>query len=206
MLTDKSFFATSWKAPQKAPWDLRLKLRQEYKQDLEDLLRSFPFRFHKTIQRCLDSLENILALPVVLLHRDFSTANLLVDWKTGQLEGVLDWGEAEICVFGPNLHFVQNFMCVLDSKHGWQPYDDFEALQETFWGRFRDEIGDISSETIKTIKLASMMGLLLYRGFTRRLVGMARPIPISEDEEGCYSFRYLDAFLLNPTTRIMDLE
>ncbi|EPE28005.1 Protein kinase-like (PK-like) [Glarea lozoyensis ATCC 20868] len=200
------FFAASFKAPQEVPSDFRGKLRQQYTQDLESLLQSFPPRFHNIIQKCLDSMEAVLDLPVVLLHRDISTANLIVDADTCELKGVLDWGEAGLGTFGQNLHFLQNLICVLDLPHGWRPYEDYPILQETFWNKFQDEVENISPEIIKTMKLASVMGLLLYRGFTRRLAGMASSTPISDDKEGSYNFLYLDAFLLQQSTRIMNLD
>lgn len=149
-------------------------------------------------------MDDIASLPVALLHRDFSTANLLVEWNTGHLASVLDWGEAGLCPFGQNLHFIQNLICFLDAERGWQPYDDYEALQEIFWDGLK-RYANMSARNMKIIKLASVMGLLLYRGFTRRLAGMAQPTPISEDPEGCYSFQYLDAFLLNSSMRIIRL-
>lgn len=161
-----------------------------------------PCRFENIIQRCLDSIDAILALPAVLLHRDFSTANLIVSEKTCQLKGVLDWGEAGIGIFGMNLHFLQTFMCVLELPRGWQPHDDYQEMQETFWRILKQEVRDLQPETIENIKLASSMGLLLYRGFTRRLAGMPNPTPVGGDAEGLYSLLYLDAFLLRPESRI----
>lgn len=204
VLMYQSFFAKSWRTPQPITSNYRSKLRQEYTSDLELLLRAFPSRFHRVIQECLDSIDAILNLPAVLLHRDFSTANLVVDRKTCNLKGVLDWGEAGLGTFGQNLHFIQNLMCVLDLERGWRPYNDYNMLQETFWSTFQRETGNVSEETIRTIKLASAMGLLLYRGFTRRLAGMPCAQPICEDQEGSYSFLYLDAFLLNPASNIID--
>lgn len=206
MLINFRFFAASWNSPQQAPLGFRSNLRQEYIKDLGALLQSFPPRFHNAIQRCIDSIDAIVNLPVVLLHRDFSTANLIVDRETCHLKGVLDWGEAGLSPFGQNFHFLQNLMCVLKLPHGWQPYDDYQVLQDTLWGKFTSEARGISLETVDAIKIASVMGLLLYRGFTRRLAGMPHPTPISEDEEGNYSFLYLDAFVLHPTTRIIDLD
>lgn len=75
-------------------------------------------------------------------------------------------------------------------------------MQATFWTTLQDEVGGLLAETIETIKIASVMGLLLYRGFTRRLPQMPEPSPISEkDEFGRYSKLYLDGFVLDPETR-----
>lgn len=64
------------------------------------LLHSLPLRFRSIVKRCFDSVEEVLSLPMVLLHRDFSKANLIVDKTSCHLVGVLDWGEARIGPFG----------------------------------------------------------------------------------------------------------
>ncbi len=51
-------------------------------------------------------------------------------------------------------------------------YEGYEALQDTFWSTFQDEVGDLSAKTMKTIKKARIMGLLRSRGFTKRLANM----------------------------------
>lgn len=84
------FFALSWKSPQKVGSDFLAGLRQTYVGDLQLLLRHLPPRFHRIIQNCLDSMEAILSLPIVLLHRDFSTMNIMVDKTTCHLTGVID--------------------------------------------------------------------------------------------------------------------
>ena len=42
-------------------------------------------------------MEAILSLPMVLLHRDFGTCNIMVDGTSCRLTGIIDWAEAEIC-------------------------------------------------------------------------------------------------------------
>ena len=55
------------------------------------------------------------------------------------------------------------------------------------------------------------MGLLLYRGFARRLAGMPQTTTTSDDEAGRYGMLYLlyllylDAFIINPDTGIHNL-
>ncbi len=55
---------------------------------------------------CLRSLDQIMALPMVLLHTDFRPCHLLVDKDSCHLNGVVDWADALIGPFGTNLHFV----------------------------------------------------------------------------------------------------
>ncbi|KAJ8129446.1 hypothetical protein O1611_g4183 [Lasiodiplodia mahajangana] len=158
------FFSTSWKSPQPVTVDFRKNLEYKFCEDLALLSERLPSRFSPSVQKCLDSMERVLSLPAVLLHNDFSTANIIVDEISCSLVGVLDWGEAGICTFGQNLHFIQNLTCQLDPNEGWKPLDDFGALQTTFWATLQDEAGGLPAETMETIKIASVMGLLLYRG------------------------------------------
>jgi hypothetical protein len=206
MLIDSSFFALSWKAPQVVDPGYRENLRRTYTKELRLLLDSLPPRFHPLVQKYLGSIEAILSLPMVLLHRDFSTCNIMVDAVSCNLTGVIDWAEAEICPFGQNLHSLQALTGTLHLRNGWARCENYEALQDIFWGTFRDEVGGLSAETIKVIKTARIMGLLLSRGFTKRLANMPPATPISDDETGRYNMLSLDGFLVNPATRFEDLN
>lgn len=206
MLIDSSFFALSWKVPQEVDSGYRENLRRTYTKELRLLLDSLPPRFHQFIQKCLGSIEAISSLPMVLLHRDFGTCNIIVDETSCHLTGVIDWAEAEICPFGQNLHSLQALTGSLHLRNGWGRYENYEALQDTFWGTFRDEVGDLSAEIMGAIKTARIMGLLLSRGFTNRLANKPPATPISDDETGRYNKLFLDGFLVNPATRFDDLN
>lgn len=201
-----SFFALSWKAPQEVDSTYRENLRQTYTTDLQLLLRSLPSRFHRIIQKCLGSMEAVISLPMVLLHRDFGASNIMVDNISCYLTGVIDWAEAEICPFGQNLHSLQALTGALHLKNGWRRYDGYEHLQDTFWSTFRNEVGDLSSDTMDAIRISRITGLLRSRGFTRRLANMPAATPIGEDETGRYNMLSLDGFLIHPTTRFDDLN
>ena len=198
--------ALSWKTPQEVSHEYRESLRYKYIADLQILLSSLPERFHQVIRRCLDEMDKVLSLPMVLLHHDFGTSNILVDEKSCHLTGVIDWAEAEICPFGQNLHSLQAFTGMLHLKNGWMRYDDYDALQENFWSTFRNEFGgDWSVATRRTIHTARVMGLLFSRGFTKRLANMAPPTPIRDDDMGRYNMLYLDGLLINSSTRFTEL-
>ena len=143
----------------------------------------------------------ILSLPMVLIHKDFGVCNILVDDATFNLVGVIDWAEAEIGPLGTNLHSLQALAAHLHLKNGWTGYDDYDDLQDTFWGTFRDEVGGLSDETVETIKAARVLGKILSRGFTSRLANMPEAVPIKDDETGRYNMLYLDGLLLNPATK-----
>ncbi|KXX83352.1 hypothetical protein MMYC01_200087 [Madurella mycetomatis] len=199
------FFALAWKAPQDTDQAYRDDLRHRYEKELRLLLASLPDRFHPIIQMSLNAIPAILSLPMVLLHKDFGTCNIMVDNTSCHLVGVIDWAEAEIGPFGLNLHSVQPLISKFHLRDGWIKYDDYDILQETFWSIFRGEVGGLSEETIRAIESARVMGLLLSRGFTSRLANMPEPVPIRDDENGAYNIRDLDGLLINPATRFAEL-
>ncbi|OBT38960.1 hypothetical protein VE00_10406 [Pseudogymnoascus sp. WSF 3629] len=113
------FFALAWKSPQPTDPSYRNGLRQTYTSELQLLLTALPVRFHVIIQSCIDSVDAILSLPMVLLHKDFGDCNIMVDETTCHLVGVIDWAEAEIGPFGLNLSSLQNLSGKLHLRDGW---------------------------------------------------------------------------------------
>ncbi|KAL6818034.1 hypothetical protein J3E69DRAFT_374859 [Trichoderma sp. SZMC 28015] len=200
------FFATSWKNPQKVKSTYRDQLGQTYTKELQLLLSALPNRFHAIIKHCIRSIDDVLSLPMVFLHKDFSTCNIMVDETSCHLVGVIDWAEAEICPFGLNLDSLQSFAGKLDYRQGWTRYQDYADLQDTFWNVFAQEVGSLTEDKIQAIKLARVLGLLLSHGFTRRLANEPPAAPIGDDDDGRYNMLSLDAFLINPATRFEDLD
>ena len=157
------------------------------------------------VQTCLDAMDAIFSLPMVLLHRDFGSCNIMVDERSCHLTGVIDWAEAEICPFGLNLHSLQSFMGRLHLKNGWTRYEDHPDLEATFWTTFKAEVGGLSAESLQIIQTARMMGLLLSHGFTSRLANKSQATPIVDDDAGRYNMLSLDGFLIDPVTRFDNL-
>ncbi|KAJ5718514.1 hypothetical protein N7488_004160 [Penicillium malachiteum] len=199
------FFALSWKFPQDVDQTYRESLDHQYERDLSLLLESLPTRFHPLIKKSLDSLPAIFSLPMVLLHNDFGSFNMLVDENSCNLLGVIDWAEAEIGPFGINLYANDRLISHIHLKNGWSRYDDYHLLDDLFWTTFSQET-IVDNETINVIKAARVAGVLLWLGFTSRLPNEPKPVPISDDNEsGAYSMRDLDGLLINPATRFTDL-
>jgi hypothetical protein len=178
-------------------------LRQEYEIDLKRLLDALPTRFHSIIQRCLDSLPDIMSLPMILLHGLLGICKVMVDEKSNHLTGVVGWSLAKIGPFGLNLHFLEETMGDLHYTEGWTRYDDYEALDKTFWDTLKKEAG-LSEKDIPVIKLAMSAGLLLSWAFTPRLPTFPPPEPLKDHASGAYKFLTLDAHLINPATRFID--
>ncbi|KAK5998058.1 hypothetical protein PT974_00429 [Cladobotryum mycophilum] len=199
-------FAKAWKSPQPIDGEYREKLRKRPDGELRMLLGALPERFHVFIQRCLDEIDSIMSLPMVLTHQDFGTCNIMVDATTCNLVGVLDWAEAEICPFGLNLQILQSFTGKLHLRNGWSRYEDYNNLQNVFWGTFRDEVGGLTDDQMRIIRLARILGLLISDGFTSRMANEPEPVPIGNDERGRYNMLSLDGFLINPTTKFEDIK
>jgi aminoglycoside phosphotransferase (APT) family kinase protein len=97
---------------------------------------------------------------MVLLHNDFGSFNMLVDEKSCNLLGVVDWAEAEIAPFGINLYAHDRLISKIHLKHGWSRYNDYRLLDEIFWSTFSQET-EVDNKTIKTIKAARIARVLL---------------------------------------------
>jgi len=191
----------SWRSPQPVSVAYREILEQSYRGELSLLQAALPSRFQPSIQACIDSLDSIMSLPMVLLHRDLTSSNIMVDEDTCHLVSVIDWAEAEVCPFGLNLDTLEMLTGKLHRRDGWIRYEDHAALHTGFWDAFSREVGGLSEQQIKLIKIARMLGLLLSRGFTSRLADQPKPVPIGDDETGRYNTLSLDGFLINPQTK-----
>lgn len=196
-----SFFALAWKSPQLMDVSQRNRLRQTYTTELQLLLTALPIRFHTIIQSCIDSVDAILSLPMVLLHQDFGDSNIKVDETTCHLVGVIDWADAEIGPFGLNLFALESISGKLHLRNGWSRYEDYDSLQDTFWDTFKQEVGNVTDDDVRAICLARNIGLLLTHGFTSRLANDPDHVPIGDDERGRYNTLSLDGFLINLETR-----
>ncbi|KAM3437131.1 hypothetical protein NHJ13734_004778 [Beauveria thailandica] len=197
-----SFFARSWLAPQSVSSEYQENLKAEYGRDLKQLLHGLPERFQPYVETCLASLDEIMSLPMVLSHGDFGVTNLLVDEASCHLKGVVDWAEATVCPFGLNLHFLERFAGAMHLRNGLSRFPDYDAVQETFWSAFTRQVGSLDDETIRIIKRARLLGVLLSHGFTCRLANEPEPAPLQDDDHGRYQMMYLDGYLINSATRL----
>jgi len=120
--------AMSWNAPHPIDAGTRDGLRNHYVNDLVRLRDELPGRLRPAIQTCIESIDEIMALPMVLLHRDFGDCNIMVDDATCHLVGVIDWAEATVCPFGLNLHSLQSLTGKLHLRDGWTRFGDYDSL------------------------------------------------------------------------------
>lgn len=132
MLINYSFFALAWKAPQEANSDHRENLHRIYTKDLQLLLPCLLPRFHQITRKCLGLIGEILSLPMVFLHCNFGTCNIMADGTSCHLPGIIDLAKAEICPFCQNLHSLQAFTGTLHLKNGWTRYEGYKARRTPF--------------------------------------------------------------------------
>ena len=151
-------------------------------------------------------MDDILSLLIVLLHRDFSTCNIIADEDTCNLVGVVDWTEDEVCPLGLNLHSLQFLTGKLHLRNDWTRSEGYDTLQDISWERFKREVGGISDNQLRNIKLAKALGLLLSGGFPSRLADGVEPVPISDDEQGRCNMMLLDGFLIDSRAKFDGFE
>ncbi|KAH8893409.1 hypothetical protein GQ53DRAFT_860534 [Thozetella sp. PMI_491] len=204
MIDIARFFAQTWKQPQNVPESDRNDRKETYEKELRLLLSALPSRFHAIIQACLDSLDTIISLPWCLLHTGFGMTKVMVD-EDCHLVGVVDWTHAEVSPFGLNLNWIKFLTGTLHFHDGWSRYDGHDALNEVFWATLGEETGGLSEDTLRAIRLARAMGLLLEKGFNPRGGKESEPQPIIDDDQGRYNLLSLDGFLVNPITRFEEL-
>lgn len=132
-------------------------------------------------------------------------SRLIVDEATCHLVGVIGWAEAEVLPFGVSLYSLQLLSGEVHPPHDpWKRYEDYDALQDTFWETFTDEVGGLSDHQVRTIQIAKTLGLLLEKGFTDRLTNEPRLIPITDTWEHGWNIKMmiLNGPLINLETKL----
>ncbi|KFY43159.1 hypothetical protein V495_04111 [Pseudogymnoascus sp. VKM F-4514 (FW-929)] len=129
----------------------------------------------------------------------------MVDETTCHLVGVIDWAEAKVGPFGLNLFCLESISGKLHLRNGRSRYEDYHVLQDTFWDTFKQEVGRVTDDDTRAIRVARDIGVLLSHGFTSRLANEQKHVPIGDDEQGRYNTLSLDGFLINPVTRLEDI-
>jgi hypothetical protein len=115
--------------------------------------------------------------------------NILIDSKTGNITGIVDWAEAGILPFGFSLWGLENVLGYMDSE-GWHYYNNRRELEDLFWGTFREKAKNISDTSLQLIRTARMAGLFFRYGF----VVEGKAVKSVVDTTDASSLAYLDAF------------
>ena len=113
---------------------------------------------------------------------------MLIDPKTGEITGIVEWAEARILLFGFSLWGFENVLGYMDSK-GWHYYDNRGELESLFWKIFREEAKILAGDDLNLFQLARAAGLFCRYGFVRD--GMAVKSVVGQSSPS--SLAYLDA-------------
>lgn len=132
-------------------------------------------------------------LPMVLLHPGLTDYNLMVD-QSCCLSGVTGWGVAYFGLFGVNLHTIDVLANDWDPERGLTAVPGRELLGDIFWNAFCEKAnGNITAYTIRAIKQARVMGLLLACRSSLRLT--------NNHDYRFVDIALLDSLLINPATK-----
>lgn len=100
-------------------------------------------------------------------HDDLLENNIHVDETTGRITGIVDWSDAIIAPFGVSLGGLETLFGV-QTMTNWHFHPSHLRLREHFWGTFYSEIGSISEEDRRSIKVARLFGLFRTHGFEEK--------------------------------------
>lgn len=158
---------------------------------LDKLARQLPSRFSGIISKIREELPAIFApgYPLALTHADLCEMNIIVNAKTGGINGIVDWAEAKVLPFGMSLWGIRNMLGTMNSS-GWHYHRNSSRLEALFWDTFYGHVGKVSDDDKHAMKIAERAGLVLRYGFTWEDGIFERPA-----NEQDSSIRYLDAFL-----------
>lgn len=188
-----SFFAQSWNNSQPLGPDDTAALLAEFHIKFDLLAASLPERFASNLRVVRQALPALFSgnFPFVLSHGDLCEMNVLVDPKTGNITGIVDWAEARILPFGFSMWGLENVLGYMDSE-GWHYYDGHCELRDIFWKTFLGESLDTSKPDFQLIRAARMAGLFYRYGF----VVEGKNVKGVVDQNDASSLVYLDAFCI----------
>ena len=109
-----------------------------------------------------DFLAHLAELPIVLVHDDLGSLNILSD-DDGNVTGILDWSGSQYLPFGWNLYGVEEFLGFMRID-GWVNRKERDELEEAFWKAFWEKtplIMTLRRESLESaIYVARGIGLL----------------------------------------------
>lgn len=159
---------------------------------LKALATDLPVRFHSTARNVLRQLHRIEALPWVLTHGDIIAANIMVDPTFCNLQGLVDWAEAERLPFGVCLYGLEEILGEM-TPSGFRYRHDAEVLRDFFWAELQKDIPELrQSQMLEAVKLARNLGVLLWHGIAFDDGAIDRVVQEDKDIE---EIKRLDAFL-----------
>jgi hypothetical protein len=106
--------------------------------------------------------------------------NVLINPKTGNITGIVDWAESRILPFGFPLYGLDNVLGWMDSE-GWHYYDGHRELDNLFWKIFQGEAKNVSNADMHLIRVAKMAGIFCQYGFVLDTKGVVQSVRTERD-------------------------
>jgi hypothetical protein len=169
-------------------------LLQAYLSRLQQLREGLPDRFHAALNTLIPQLPSIFdrSWPLVPNHTDLLENNIHVDPETGDIVGICDWRDAEVCPFGMSLGGLETMLGIRTmNEDGWSYFHNHNELRKQFWTTFYDCLGTTSEVQRQCIETARLTGLFLANGFVQDKHGNMTPAT-----EESLDLRYLGAVVL----------
>jgi hypothetical protein len=174
--------------------------KQMHINNLQSLL-SLPAEFHPIIQACINQIDAVMRLPMVVYHTNLAKEDFTVD-RECQLVGILSWSRLAIGPFGLNLHSLEEIYGDFSLQYGRSNFFDHKDLQCLFWDSLSRSVGGLTPRETRSIKVAMIVGFLQRWGLAWKLATYPGPEPASTvDEISRFNLAVMKSYLIDPTTR-----
>lgn len=127
----------------------------------------------------------------------------MVDSANGELQGLVDWAEAERLPFGICFYGLEEILGEM-SPRGFRYCSDASELREVFWTELVKCIPELRNDaTLRAVKLSRDLGVLLWYGIAFDNGNIDRVVQEGRDVE---EIQKLDAFLSPSMESIIGVE
>ncbi|KAI0426090.1 hypothetical protein F5Y09DRAFT_76636 [Xylaria sp. FL1042] len=132
---------------------------------LENLWTTLP-KFRSAVEHVRNHIDTFFnphtGYPLVPVHGDLSSLNILVNKTTGNLTGVIDLAELSFLPFGFDFYAVDNIVGEW-SPNGWTEFANAAAVRAHFWATLVS-LAQLSDAEVQNIKVAWLAGILFRYG------------------------------------------
>lgn len=103
--------------------------------------------------------------------------NILINPKTGNITGIIDWSKSRILPFGFALYRLENLLGRMHSE-GWHYYNHHRVLENLFQKTFQKKAEGTSDANLYLIRSARMAGLFYCYGFVFDIKGEVQSVRV----------------------------